>query len=84
MPPGVETWVWVADFRGFGLVDCDPRLAKIFLDVCVLTASPPGPANSTPSSYPPSSSYPQHWSIHHSPPPPRGGCSLCSLLCSLK
>lgn len=33
MPSGVEQWVWVADFHGFGLKDTDPRLAKIFLDV---------------------------------------------------
>lgn len=31
MPPGVESWCWVLDFHGFGVRDCDPRLAKIFL-----------------------------------------------------
>ncbi|KAK9828471.1 hypothetical protein WJX72_000163 [[Myrmecia] bisecta] len=33
MRPGGEQWVWVSDFYGFGLVDCDPRLGKIFLDM---------------------------------------------------
>lgn len=33
MAPGVEAWVWVMDFHGFGMRDCDPRLAKIFLSV---------------------------------------------------
>ncbi|KAL3142685.1 hypothetical protein ABBQ38_002988 [Trebouxia sp. C0009 RCD-2024] len=33
MPPGVGQWVWVSDFKGFGLSDCDPRLAKVFLDL---------------------------------------------------
>lgn len=33
MPPGVESWCWVLDFHGFGLSDCDPRLAKIFLNI---------------------------------------------------
>ena len=33
MPQHVEQWVWVSDFQGFGLSDCDPRLAKIFLDI---------------------------------------------------
>ncbi|KAK9851370.1 hypothetical protein WJX84_005144, partial [Apatococcus fuscideae] len=33
MGPGVEQWVWFADFKGFGWQDCDPRLAQIFLDV---------------------------------------------------
>lgn len=33
MPPGVEQWVWVCDFHGFGVSDANPRLAKAFLDV---------------------------------------------------
>ena len=33
MPPGVSQWVWVSDFRGFGLSDCDPRMSKVFLDL---------------------------------------------------
>ena len=33
MPPGVESWVWVMDFRGFGrrLADFNPALATNFL-----------------------------------------------------
>eukprot|EP00887_Chlorella_sp_A99_P005595 scaffold1.g5595.t1 len=30
MPEGVESWVWVMDLFGFGLRDCDPRLAHKF------------------------------------------------------
>ncbi len=33
MPEGVGQWVWVSDFKGFGMGDCDPRLAKVFLDL---------------------------------------------------
>ena len=33
MPAGVGQWVWVSDFKGFGMSDCDPRLAKVFLDL---------------------------------------------------
>lgn len=33
MPPGVENWVWVCDFHGFGMSDVNPKLAKAFLDV---------------------------------------------------
>lgn len=33
MPPGVERWVWVMDFHGFGLRDCNPKIAKIFLSM---------------------------------------------------
>ena len=33
MPEGVGQWVWVSDFKGFGMSDCDPRLAKVFLDL---------------------------------------------------
>ena len=33
MPAGVDQWVWVSDFKGFGMSDCDPRLAKVFLDL---------------------------------------------------
>jgi hypothetical protein len=33
MPEGVESWDWVLDFHGFGLADCDPRLARIFLNL---------------------------------------------------
>ncbi|KAI7844799.1 hypothetical protein COHA_001679 [Chlorella ohadii] len=35
-PPGsrpVESWCWVMDFHGFSIRDCDPRLAKIFLNL---------------------------------------------------
>lgn len=30
---GVISWNWVLDMHGFALVDCDPRLAKIFLQI---------------------------------------------------
>jgi hypothetical protein len=33
MPPGVRQWNWVLDMHGFRLVDCDPRLARIFLSL---------------------------------------------------
>ncbi|GIL52537.1 hypothetical protein Vafri_8378 [Volvox africanus] len=33
MPPGVEQWIWVCDFKGFGMVDVNPKLAKLFLDI---------------------------------------------------
>lgn len=33
MPPGVEQWVWVCDFHGFGMADINPKLAKAFLDI---------------------------------------------------
>lgn len=33
MPPGVDQWVWVCDFHGFGTRDINPRLAKLFLDM---------------------------------------------------
>eukprot|EP00798_Chlamydomonas_sp_ICE-L_P008741 gene8741-33601_t len=33
MPEGVETWVWLNDFHGFGLGDCNPGLARAFLDL---------------------------------------------------
>jgi hypothetical protein len=33
MPEGVMSWNWVLDMHGFRLVDCDPRLAKIFLSL---------------------------------------------------
>lgn len=33
MPEGVEQWVWVCDFHGFGMADINPKLAKTFLDV---------------------------------------------------
>lgn len=33
MPPGVEQWVWVCDFHGFGMRDINVKLAKLFLDV---------------------------------------------------
>ena len=29
----VESWCWVMDFHGFSLRDCDPRLARIFLNL---------------------------------------------------
>ncbi|KAL4428215.1 hypothetical protein ABPG75_002304 [Micractinium tetrahymenae] len=29
----VESWCWVMDFHGFSIRDCDPRLAKIFLNL---------------------------------------------------
>ena len=31
MPPGVEQWVWVCDFYGFGMADVNPKLAKVWL-----------------------------------------------------
>jgi len=31
MGDGATSWNWVLDLHGFRLVDCDPRLAKIFL-----------------------------------------------------
>mmetsp|Transcript_11033 Transcript_11033/g.31184 ORF Transcript_11033/g.31184 Transcript_11033/m.31184 type:complete len:290 (+) Transcript_11033:309-1178(+) len=31
MGEGAERWVWVMDFHGFGLPDCNPKIAKIFL-----------------------------------------------------
>jgi len=33
MPPGVQQWVWVCDFHGFGMADINPKLAKAFLDI---------------------------------------------------
>lgn len=33
MPQGVEQWVWIMDFHGFGFADINVRLAKSFLDV---------------------------------------------------
>lgn len=27
IPEGVETYIWVSDFHGFGFSDCDPRMA---------------------------------------------------------
>lgn len=33
MPEGVEKWVWVMDFHGFGFADCNPKIGKIFLDI---------------------------------------------------
>lgn len=33
MPKGVEQWVWVADFAGFGVSDVDTSLARVFLNV---------------------------------------------------
>uniref|UniRef100_A0A061SFM8 CRAL-TRIO domain-containing protein n=1 Tax=Tetraselmis sp. GSL018 TaxID=582737 RepID=A0A061SFM8_9CHLO len=33
MPPGIERWVWVMDFHGFGMADCNPKIAKIFLSL---------------------------------------------------
>lgn len=33
MPEGVEKWVWVMDFHGFGFADCNPKIGKIFLDL---------------------------------------------------
>ncbi|GLC70756.1 hypothetical protein PLESTF_001030000 [Pleodorina starrii] len=33
MPPGVEQWIWVCDFKGFGMADVNPKLAKLFLDI---------------------------------------------------
>jgi hypothetical protein len=34
MPPGVETYIWVSDFHGFGWSDMDPRMAAGCLQVC--------------------------------------------------
>lgn len=33
MGAGVEQWCWVLDFHGFSIRDCDPRLARIFLNL---------------------------------------------------
>mmetsp|Transcript_3868 Transcript_3868/g.11192 ORF Transcript_3868/g.11192 Transcript_3868/m.11192 type:complete len:319 (-) Transcript_3868:579-1535(-) len=33
MPKGVEQWVWVSDFAGFGMSDVDPGMARTFLHV---------------------------------------------------
>ncbi|KAG1676460.1 hypothetical protein FOA52_002280 [Chlamydomonas sp. UWO 241] len=33
MPPGVESWVWLNDFIGFGLADCHPGLAMSFIEL---------------------------------------------------
>ncbi|EFJ46012.1 hypothetical protein VOLCADRAFT_93811 [Volvox carteri f. nagariensis] len=33
MPPGVEQWIWVCDFKGFGVADANPKLAKLFLEM---------------------------------------------------
>eukprot|EP00955_Chlamydomonas_euryale_P066326 359517-Chlamydomonas_euryale.AAC.15 len=34
MPPGVEQWVWVCDFEGFGMSDAlNVKIAKAFLDI---------------------------------------------------
>ncbi|GFR48901.1 hypothetical protein Agub_g10849 [Astrephomene gubernaculifera] len=33
MPPGVDQWIWVCDFKGFGMADVNPKLAKLFLDI---------------------------------------------------
>mmetsp|Transcript_16257 Transcript_16257/g.48423 ORF Transcript_16257/g.48423 Transcript_16257/m.48423 type:complete len:233 (-) Transcript_16257:2063-2761(-) len=33
MPPGVESWVWLNDFAGFGLADCHPGLAMSFIEL---------------------------------------------------
>lgn len=44
MPAGVEQWVWVSDFHGFGFQDLNPGIAKVYvcfslLYVCALTHS---------------------------------------------
>lgn len=31
MPKGVEQWVWVSDFAGFGIADVDTSMARVFL-----------------------------------------------------
>jgi hypothetical protein len=33
MDPGVEQWIWVCDFYGFGMADINIRLARAFLSV---------------------------------------------------
>eukprot|EP00890_Picochlorum_soloecismus_P006490 jgi/Picsp_1/6842/NSC_04179-R1_protein len=33
MGQNVSQWNWILDFHGFGIRDCDPRLAKIFLNM---------------------------------------------------
>lgn len=33
MGENVSQWNWILDFHGFGIRDCDPRLAKIFLNL---------------------------------------------------
>lgn len=35
MPDGVESYIWVSDFHGFSIYDCDPRMAKGCLQVRV-------------------------------------------------
>lgn len=31
--PGNDKWLWLMDFHGFGIRDCSPKLARIFLSV---------------------------------------------------
>ena len=33
MPEGVEQWVWLNDFIGFGVGDMNPALAVSFIDL---------------------------------------------------
>lgn len=33
MPAGVEQWIWVSDFHGFGMADLNPAIAKTFLEM---------------------------------------------------
>lgn len=33
MPEGVEQWVWVSDFFGFGMADMNPAMARKFVDL---------------------------------------------------
>lgn len=33
MGENVSQWNWILDFHGFGIRDCDPRLAKVFLNL---------------------------------------------------
>lgn len=33
MQPGIEQWVWVMDFHGFGMSDINVKLARAFLDM---------------------------------------------------
>lgn len=33
MPKGVEEWIWVSDFHGFGFADLNPSMARLFVDL---------------------------------------------------
>lgn len=40
----VESWVWVMDFHGFSIRDCDPRLAKVRAGAVVVLPAVPAAA----------------------------------------